>query len=442
MGSVASWDNARRTLKETFRQNEAQIEWFSQIRNELGALASRGITSAPDFTLHNETHSDNLVLLLGKLKTHFTFELSEYETKLLLTSAYMHDIGMFFSKALFIKEILPHLADALKFCKENMCENPSKYEFELPGRPVGFQIRAVHHLLSAYMLREDGKELFRLDADDKPHVIAICRGHRKANLCNAGCNCYEPKEVINGEVRRDLLAALLRLADALDFYSDRAPVGAFIAGAPDFLEDPIALKHWIKHYFATAVAINPSNPQGSVYLACHLSFTVPDSKNLNGVSYQNFLLPLFEEFISDAKGSDFDINQYPPLLHQIFKIRDIRLTHQVEAEPGARELPSKIIQSIEHSGCRDALQFIKFLETSQNEHKPKPLSIMDRKPEVRTFTCLLDGDDTQHSLLVMVGESGQGKTLLMKTFEQLSVEHDQLCLKLRSEWWISIRENT
>jgi hypothetical protein len=55
--------------------------------------------------------------------------------------------------------------------------------------------------------------------------------------------------------------------------------------------------------------------------------------------------------------------------------------------------------------------------------------MMDRRPEIETFECLLDGDDLQHRLMLMVGVHGQGKSLLIKAFAQMITERQVAYLK-------------
>ena len=431
MTSEESWRNVTKVLKEAFKQSDARIVWLEEVRNELRGLAAGGISTAPDFTLHNETHSDNVVLLLGCLAEHFKSELSEYEAYLLAAAAYLHDVGMFVGASRFRKEVLPNLAESLKFCPEDFCDSGARYHDTLVGKPVDFQIRAVHHLLSAYLIQEEGGSVFRLPARDKPHVIAICRGHRKANLCDQQCRCYETKPTKLGQVRRDLLAALLRLADALDFYPERAPEEAFRTRAWGFLEDPIALKHWLNHYFATSVYLTIGDRRGNPYLDCQLSYTVPARRKLNERSYKDFLAPLFDDFLEEARRTDFDVKQYPPALLEVLGIKDIQVGLEVSAEPGAVELPDKVVEEIEHSCCKDILEFLSYLESRrvQRPKLPEAQPVMDRCPELRAFQGLLDGDDPQHRLMLMVGNHGQGKTCLMRTFEEMAAERQVPCLR-------------
>lgn len=433
MTSEESWRNVKKVLKETFKQSGPRIVWLGEVRDELRRLAGGGIPTAPDFTLHNEIHSDNVVLLLGRLAEHLKpqSQLSEYEAYLLVGAAYLHDVGMFFGASRFKQEILPCLAESLSFCPKDLCDSGARYQDALVRKPVDSQIRAVHHLLSAYLISEEGDSLFRLPSADRPHVIAICRGHRKADLCSQGCGCYETKPAKLGQVRRDLLAALLRLADALDFYPERAPEETFRTRAWGFLEDPIALKHWLNHYFATSVYLAIGDRRGNPYLDCQISYSVPSRRELNGRSYKDFFIPLFNGFLEEARRTDFDVQQYPPALLEALGMRNIQVDGEVKAEPGAVELPDRVVEEIEQSGCKDILEFLSYLESRrvQRPKVPEAQPVMDRCPELRAYQGMLDGDDPQHRLMLMVGNHGQGKTCLMRTFEEMAAERQVPCLR-------------
>jgi hypothetical protein len=103
-----------------------------------------GIVTAPDFTLHNETHSDNVILFLGELAELCRWELSGYEVRMLIAAAYLHDIGMFFGAARFKSDILPNIAESLRFCEDDFCDGGGRYQDALVGNPVDHQVRAVH----------------------------------------------------------------------------------------------------------------------------------------------------------------------------------------------------------------------------------------------------------------------------------------------------------
>lgn len=423
-----SWDRAKQTLHDILRLDERKIVWLTDVRSELRNLASGGIKTAPDFTLHNEVHSDNVVELLGKLSQLITPQLSEYEAYLLAAAAYLHDIGMFISAGRFNATIMSNIAQSLKVCPEDLCDGGSKYQENLHKKPVNYQIRAVHHLVSAYMLDKDGAAQFHLSKDDLPHIIAICRGHRKSNLTEQRCECYKIKPTQFGSVRRDLLAGLLRLADALDFYSNRAPERAFRENAWNFISDPdpIALKHWLHHYFARSVYITKSDQNNNHYLECQISYIVPANRNLHGRSYEDFMRPLLDEFLSEVEQGDFSSSKYPASICECLRVRDLHIKFYIKSELGVGELPEVIINEIEKSGCENALEFINYLESKETKSAK---THMDRLPEVKTFNIMLDGDDPEHPLLLMAGEHGQGKTWLMRIFEQICIERQILCHK-------------
>jgi len=221
------------------------------------------------------------------------------------------------------------------------------------------------------------------------------------------------------------------VADALDFYPERAPEEVFRTRAWGFLEDPIALKHWLNHYFATSVYLAIGDRRGNPYLDCQISYSVPSRRELNRQSYKDFFTPLFDGFLEEARRTDFDIQQYPPALLEALGIKNIQVDREVKAEPGAVELPDRVVEEIEQSGCKDILEFLSYLESKriQRPKAPEAQAMMDRYPELRTFRGLLDGDDPQHRLMLMVGGHGQGKTWLMGTFERVAAERQVPCLK-------------
>jgi len=324
-------------------------------RDYLVDISSTGMPSLPDFTLHNHNHSDNIILLLARLQSEFEFRLTEYEAYLLATSAYLHDLGMFFGEDRLRHEILPSPAQTLRACPQNRCDRIENYVLE--GRKIGDQIRELHHLLSAFMLRNDSLAHNVIDPDDLPYLIAICRGHRKADLRGQGCRCYQNEPVGGDVVRMGLLAALLRLADALDFYADRAPKPVFAQRALSFLEAPVALEHWLKHYFVTDPYITRQDQGGNITMVCTVNFRVP-VKSINGESYLSFFRPLFAKRVLELNEKDLDLNQYPSIFAEALHITTMQAAVVEGERDGFRDLPGEIARSIEKSGCKDILSFL------------------------------------------------------------------------------------
>jgi hypothetical protein len=365
------WPRVERALRQ-LGVSKRMVWRVEEARNYLSQMDSLGTPLMPDFTLHNHNHSDNVVLLLARLHDQFRYKLNDHEVYLLATSAYLHDLGMFFSEERFRREILPNPGKALRACPHGVCDRIENYQLE--GKRIGAQIRETHNLLSAFMLRTDSIVPGFIEQDDLSYLIAICRGHRKANLREQGCTCYRNEPLAGDVIRVGLLAALLRLGDALDFHSDRAPKATFNHRALDFLKNPIALEHWLRHYFVTDPYIARQDEGGNITLVCQVNFRVP-IKELNGESYLSFFRPLFEKHVTELNRKDLDINQYPPTFTEALRITAARAILEEDERDRFRDLPTDVIQSIEASGCEDVLSFLQQCEPEESRLEQPSYSV-------------------------------------------------------------------
>lgn len=331
------------------------IDDIQRVRKSLAEIASMGTPLLPDFTLHNEKHSDNLIRLLGRLRKECDLKLGKYEAFLLAASAYLHDVGMFFDGAAFEEEILPDPASALSLCPQGLCDTVENYP--VFGLDTGGQIRQTHSLLSAYWLYHEVTPIEGVTEDDRPYLMTICRGHGRADLRERKCWCYRTAQHNGEEIRMGLLASLLRLVDAMDFYSNRTPAKVFRKNAAALLRNPVALGHWIKHYFVQSPFVTKVNRGGNLILECTVYFSVP-MKKLGGIRYLDFFRPLFESHIEETQKWDLDVNQYPPDLTTALGINDIELVLDERELPGGRNLPNRIVREIEQSKCTDVLAFL------------------------------------------------------------------------------------
>jgi hypothetical protein len=430
MTSEYSWESVKNSLRNNLNLDERRIILLGEIRAELRSLASTGISTMPDFTLHNETHSDDIILLIGNISKYINPKLSEYESYLLAVSAYLHDIGMFFSAGRLTSTILPDLSKTLKVCSNDICDGGVRYQKELVDKTIDLQIRVIHHLLSARMIDSDGVAQFHLSNYDLPHIIAICRGHRKADLSNGICDCYETKPSKFGDVRRGLLASLLRLTDALDFFPERAPLIDLRERAWDFLLNPVSLNHWLHHFFVNSVKFTINTISCNKILECDISYVFPLNGLLNGRSYEYFFQPMLEKFLAEIRLGDFDKSKYPLQLFTSLDINDIQIKFAISSQLGAITLPQIIIEKINQCKCDNANDFIRYLDKEISQEKQNVDIAMDRRPEVQTFRTMLEGDDIEHRLILLVGEHGQGKTWLMRYFEKMCDRRQTPCYKV------------
>ena len=369
------WPEVENALSELGLKNRCGD--IDKIRAKFSQVASRGHHLMPDFTLHNVTHSDNIILILADLKKKFNFTLHPYEAYLLAASAYLHDLGMFYSKQRYIRMIAPSLKASLQFCPISTCDLINYSEVQ--NKTLDQQIRLTHNVLTAKWLADSEPASFGLDRTDIPYVISICRGHRKTNLQNSDCNCYHTKPVDGKIIQIGLLAGLLRLSDALDFFHNRAPDIAFEQNAFDFLNNPIALEHWIKHYFVTDPYIARRDDGGNISLDCQLNVTFP-MKSINEVSYQDFFRPLFQSHIESAQVEDLHSNQYPSILLQTLGINNMVIRLVEDIQIGFRDIPREIFEDAQNSHCTNITDFLKWLnniidKSMQNVNKEQHAAI-------------------------------------------------------------------
>jgi hypothetical protein len=420
--SLERWPDVKTALETLGVAN--RTEDIRRIRLKFDEMAGRGHHLMPDFTLHNVIHSDNLILILANLKTRFAFELMPYEAYLLAASAYLHDLGMFFSKSRFQAEISPDPRAALRFCPCDACDLID-YD-QVRHRPWGEQVRLTHNVLSAYWLDKVEPATFGLERQDVPYVMAIARGHRKTDLRGTRCTCYQSEPVSGQLLHLGLLAGLLRLADALDFYENRAPAVAFEHAARDFLENPVALEHWIKHYFVVDPYLARHDEGGDVRLECQLHVKVP-MKILNGIPYQDFFRPLFEAHVAEAQGSDLDRDQYPPEFTAALRITRLEIRLVETPQRGFRDLPPEVLAEIQRSGCQDVMAFLEWLKNPPRQWEDPP--VLNRDEEKAAFRAMIRGERDERLMLV-TGEGGQGKSYLLREFKAIAAEERTCSLSL------------
>lgn len=347
-------------LANRFGLDTAETEALRGIRQTFDELSRRGAFALPDYTLHDASHSDNVFETVCHILHQVeSLELNKVEKKVLSQAVYLHDLGMFTSSASFQNEILPDTA-VLQFCRTGDCDDIARYN--LGTGPVGDEIRKVHHLLSAYEL-EKKQDVLKLDRNVLPYLMTVCRGHSNAKLtCSLhGCRCYYTLVFVRSPLRIPLLTGLLRLADACDFTYGRAPRHEFEDRAEDFLKDPEALSHWLKHYFAEgqSIAIVPDKGGNNV-LRCDITFAVPRT-NLGGTSYRNLLSDLFLSHVEQANQTDLNISQYPTRFIREMQVDYLMMTCNIAERRGRPELPVPIANAIVASGTTTFTEFRKSL---------------------------------------------------------------------------------
>jgi len=348
-------------LANRFGLNTAETEELRGIRERFNELSRRGPFPLPDYTLHEVGHSDNVFeIVCDILDQAQSLTLTKVEKKVLSQAVYLHDLGMFISNARFKKEVLADTT-VLQFCTKRDCDDVDPYH--LGTRPVGEEIRRVHHLLSAYEVQKKQNHL-KLDTNLLSYLMTVCRGHTNTTLTPSlhGCRCYYGLIFVRHALRIPLLTGLLRLADACDFTYGRAPRNEFEDRAEDFLKDPEALNHWLKHYFAEGQHIGiAADKDGNNVLRCDITFAVPMT-DLAGTSYRDFFSDLFFSHVEEANQTDLDISQYPARFIREMQVDSLLMTCNIEERPSRPEVPALIADAIVASGTSTFFRFRKWLQ--------------------------------------------------------------------------------
>ena len=215
----------------------------------------------PHFTDHALRHSEGVIAILDWLiPDEIKEKLNEWELYFLLAAAYLHDIGM-------VEQCPgpPSGPEWEQFLTEYQ-ENEHLAGTDVARRAKQDFIRDHHHVRSERYITDHWRDL-GLRASDTPAegaiVGRIALGHRKVDLSDR----TQFAEIPFGQnqlIRRDLLAAYLRLADELDTTAHRTPWAEYEVVT---LYDETSVTEWAKHLAISGVAVE----QGVIVIGgrCH-----------------------------------------------------------------------------------------------------------------------------------------------------------------------------
>ncbi len=193
------------------------------------------------FTNHASLHSQTILKILKELLLDLNLK-NDYEYYLLYTAAYAHDIGM-----------LPQKTNG-------------EYD-DYTKQEVVEKARKEHSIRSAEHIEKNWREMGILEKTHSVHLAEICKAHSSKVDIN---NIPERAEcVIDGEkveILWKFLAALIRLADALDADHNRIP--------PEFIIKDVKLsektvKEYLKHECVQKVTV--SHRDRKIYVELLLS---------------------------------------------------------------------------------------------------------------------------------------------------------------------------
>ncbi len=222
------------------RNNTGIIENIMKIRENVSPILGRISTFFVDYTNHDVSHSDQVLLNLDWIIPPKVFNnLNKYEIQILLIACYLHDVGM----AVGEKEAdeLIESGDFQLYKKQSILTDKDKSDKELLLEYVRF----IHHKRSEKYIIENYKELGIENIGIARAVAIVTRGHREEDLSDA--EEFDNRFfVISGKdpVCLSFLASCLRLADEVDITRIRTPELLFKFVNP---KNPISKKEWEKN---------------------------------------------------------------------------------------------------------------------------------------------------------------------------------------------------
>jgi hypothetical protein len=251
------------------------------LRDAVSKILSNNLL--PYYTDHSVGHSDRLVKLVGDLIEPIQIDengLSQEELTVLYAACYLHDIGMQYENVGSTNTILQ-----MKLGQDwnDLTEGTR--------RDV---LRRCHHKISAELVSQSsplGQAPIGVTIPDeyRPDCIApLCEAH--------GLDIKEAryKEVTQevGDIRMDLLSALLRTSDILDESRRRVPLEKMRS----LVLDISSQVHWWRHYYTRDVTIDQVNK--TVWL--HFEFPKDCREEYSNVVPQLQVPRIQEEFADHA----------------------------------------------------------------------------------------------------------------------------------------------
>lgn len=211
---------------ETLKKSAENVQMYCQ--RLLDAFCASDDYYFRLFTNHASLHSQTILKRLKELLFDLKLK-NDYEYYLLYTAAYAHDIGM-----------LPQKTNG-------------GYE-DYTKQEIVEKARKEHSMRSAKHIKKNWREMGILEKTHSVHLAEICKAHSSKvdiNKVPERAECVIDSEKV--EIRWRFLAALIRLADALDADHNRIPPEFIIKDAK--LSEK-TVEEYLKHESVQKVTIS------------------------------------------------------------------------------------------------------------------------------------------------------------------------------------------
>ncbi|MGE4290741.1 MAG: HD domain-containing protein [Desulfovibrio sp.] len=211
-----------------------------------------------ELTLHNDIHCENVVDKASELcSTAGLFDatnqhaLNTEELYYLLAGSWLHDIGHSIVRDEDIRE--QHKRALSTFL------------------PI---IRKDHHIRSAQYVQDNKEHLF-LTSEQSDILAKVCMGHRRSEDLTSDfyCDQFGPGKF---SIRVSLICSILRIADAMDITSLRAPEQVRLHFEKIGWDDPVSKFHWLKHAYTSGAKFVLEKDSAANRIVPTIIINVPD----------------------------------------------------------------------------------------------------------------------------------------------------------------------
>jgi len=312
------------------------------------------------YTDHGYSHSRRIITYLEALLNDYPDLLNQKERFMLLASIYLHDIGMQSPKHAGLKKIY------LDYTTEDI-----------------ETVRECHHISSGKMildsikLKGDNEFGLRNTRDYVQNIATIATYHRKLDIAE-----LEDTQIFGENIRLPLLAALMRLGDALDMDSRRVNLENLRRW-----DIPVESKfHWWSHHYVKSVHIEMGKLK--------IRFSFPEIYREN---------PIIEEFTKKIiKSIQTQLDEVYDLLFD-YKVKlyyDIQVVDVDYSVEGVHEpIPPDLFDYVENLVAEtNRVQKKKNVGVQEEEKKEMEISSVEHEDfrEIHLFldelNTMLDGD--------------------------------------------------
>lgn len=307
------------------------------IVHEASVLLSRVTDTFPEYTLHESTHSLNVLKTMGRIIPKETLEqMNELELTILILSAFLHDIGMVIArqrkKEILRRRDFSHFKE--KYSRMNYSLRKAKEEgkyriaTQIEDQLLTFYLRQSHAIRGAEFVKQKfGSKLKYHDLDFSDLLCKICQSHgepwEKLGVRRERVYGYPLREEYptcylfgNFEINAQFLAIVLRIADILDFDRERTPSVLFEYLYPI---SEISLSHWLTHL----------SVQGWLIAENKIRYRVECEHPL----YQKTVYEFLDKVDGELQGAKLLMEKFPADIAEKYKMHLPRAVDRSEIGP-------------------------------------------------------------------------------------------------------------